>query len=67
MRLPRLVTLALVAATCRGAEPPGAAATGTYTIAATVTTANPAFKPVPGPYTSTQVVTLSDATPGAAI
>ena len=30
MKLPRLITLALFAATCRGAEPAGGAATGVY-------------------------------------
>jgi N-acetylneuraminic acid mutarotase len=39
--------------------------TAAYVIARTV--ASPVFSPAPGSYTSTQMVTLSDATPGALI
>jgi hypothetical protein len=45
-----------------------AVATGIYTISSsTPTAATPTFSPAPGTYSSTQSVTLSDTTPGAAI
>jgi hypothetical protein len=42
-------------------------ATGTYTISAQPTVATPVFNPLPGTYTGTQQVTLTDGTSGAAI
>ena len=52
------------------AQAPGdsisAVASATYTIQA-ATTATPAFSPAAGTYTSTQSVTIADATPGATI
>jgi len=42
-------------------------ASGLYTITASGAVATPAFSPAAGPYTSTQNVTISDATAGATI
>ena len=42
-------------------------ATGLYTITGTQTVATPTFSPLPGTYSSTQSVTLSDTTSGASI